>query len=111
MRVYTRLTHEQRYQIQAFLKAGYRQNEIATETNVHPSTISRERKDNSGLRGYRPKQVHGKGNPNDKSASWKSFKVKGTLDSEERIVTPGDSGLEDLPQGLLLIHIGKGACY
>lgn len=60
MRGYTQLTHEQRYQIHAFLKAGFTQKEIATETGCHPSTISREIKRNRGLRGYRPKQAQEK---------------------------------------------------
>ena len=58
MRKYTQLTQEQRYQIYAFLKAGFLQTEIASEIGVHKSTISREIKRNRGKRGYRPKQAH-----------------------------------------------------
>ena len=60
MRGYTQLTQEQRYQIHAFMKAGFTQKEIADETGVHPSTISREIRRNRGLRGYRPKQAQEK---------------------------------------------------
>jgi IS30 family transposase len=58
MSLYTQLTQEQRYQIYAFLKAGFSQSAIAIEINVHKSTISRELRRNRGLKGYRPKQAH-----------------------------------------------------
>ena len=58
MRKYTQLTQGQRYQIYAFLKAGFYQTEIALEIGVHKSTISREIKRNRGKKGYRPKQAH-----------------------------------------------------
>jgi IS30 family transposase len=58
MRNYTQLTREQRYQIYALMKAGLCQTEIAKVIGVHKSTISRERRRNRGLRGYRPKQAH-----------------------------------------------------
>ena len=52
------LTQEQRYQIEALLKAGHNQTEIADVLEVHKSTISRELNRNRGLRGYRSKQAH-----------------------------------------------------
>jgi IS30 family transposase len=55
---YTQLTQEQRYQIQALMKAGLNQTEIAMIVGVHKATISRELRRNIGLRGYRPKQAH-----------------------------------------------------
>src|SRR5205085_1381641 len=54
---YQQLTQDQRYQIYAFLKAGFSQAGIARELRVDPSTISRELKRNRGQRGYRPKQA------------------------------------------------------
>ena len=54
---YTHLAQEQRYQIEALLKAGHRQAKIAEILGVHKSTISRELARNRGLRGYRPKQA------------------------------------------------------
>ena len=54
---YQQLTQDQRYQIHAFLKAGFSQSHIAGELGVDPSTISRELKRNRGRRGYRPKQA------------------------------------------------------
>jgi len=54
---YKQLTREQRYQIYALMKAGLFQTEIAKVIGVHKSTISRERRRNRGLRGYRPKQA------------------------------------------------------
>ena len=58
MGLYTQLTQEQRYQIYAFLKAGFSQSAIAIEINVHKSTICHEIQRNRGLKGYRPKQAH-----------------------------------------------------
>jgi IS30 family transposase len=58
MKHYTQLTQEQRYQIFALNKAGFKQTVIADEIGVHPSTVSRELRRNKGLRGYRPKQAH-----------------------------------------------------
>jgi IS30 family transposase len=58
MGVYTQLTQEQRYQIYAFLKAGFSQSVIAKEIGVHKSTVSRELSRNRGQRGYRPKQAN-----------------------------------------------------
>jgi IS30 family transposase len=57
MSQYTQLTQEQRYQIYAFLKAGFLQKDIACEIGVHKSTISREIRRNRGQKGYRPKQA------------------------------------------------------
>ena len=51
------LTQEQRYQIEALLKAKHGQTEIADVFGVHKPTISRELKRNRGLCGYRPKQA------------------------------------------------------
>jgi IS30 family transposase len=57
---YQQLTQDQRYQIYACVKANWSQLEIATESGVHPSTISRELSRNRGKRGYRPRQAHQK---------------------------------------------------
>jgi IS30 family transposase len=57
---YKQLTLEQRYQIYAMKKAGFKQNQIAEEISVHPSTVGRELCRNAGERGYRPKQAHQK---------------------------------------------------
>ncbi len=54
---YTQLTQEQRYQIEALLKAEHKQTEIADVLGVHKSTINRELRRNRGLRGYRSKQA------------------------------------------------------
>ena len=58
MPLYNRLTEDKRIELYALRKAGLTQAAIAAELNVHPSTISREVKRNTGLRGYRPKQAH-----------------------------------------------------
>ena len=57
MRDYTQLTQEERYQIEALLKAGHPQSGITSVLKRHKSTISREFRRNRGLRGYRPKQA------------------------------------------------------
>ena len=57
---YTQLTQDKRYQIYAFLKAGFSQTDIAIEIEVHKSTVSRELSRNRGQKGYRPKQAHRK---------------------------------------------------
>ena len=44
--MYQHLTMEERYHIQAYKKAGYKNSEIAKEISKHPSTISRELKRN-----------------------------------------------------------------
>ena len=48
---YNHLGSDQRYRIEAFLKAGMSQKAIAKEIGVHPSTISRELKRNTPARG------------------------------------------------------------
>jgi len=58
--VYKQLTLEQRYQIYAMKKAGFKQKQIAEEISVHPSTVGRELCRNAGKRGYRAKQAHQK---------------------------------------------------
>ena len=54
MRDYTQLTSEERYQIEALLKADHNQTEIASVLKRHKSTISREVGRNRGLHRYRP---------------------------------------------------------
>ena len=58
MRAYHRLTEVERNQVYALKKAGLTQCAIADQMCVNKSTISRELKRNTGLRGYRPKQAH-----------------------------------------------------
>ena len=47
-----------RNQVYALKKAGLQQYAIAAHTGVNKSTISRQFKRNTGLRGYHPKQAH-----------------------------------------------------
>lgn len=54
---YKQLTENERYQIYIMNKAGHSQKDIALCLNRSPSTISRERRRNQGLRGYRPGQA------------------------------------------------------
>nr|HPH38098.1 helix-turn-helix domain-containing protein [Sediminibacterium sp.] len=48
---YTQLSLVQRYQIEAFIKAGMKQNWIADQLGVNPSTVSREIRRNTAQRG------------------------------------------------------------
>jgi transposase, IS30 family len=57
MKSYQQLTQDLRYQIHAFLKAGFSQSHIARQLGVDRSTIWREVNRNRGQRGYRPKQA------------------------------------------------------
>jgi IS30 family transposase len=81
---YKQLTREQRYQIKALLDIGQKQDVISRTIGVHKSTIQREMKRNTGLRGYRPKQAHamalsrrkGKAKPRVAAATWASVEEK-----------------------------------
>jgi IS30 family transposase len=55
---YAQLTQEERYQIYILKKTGHNQREMADTLERNKSTISRELRRNSGLRGYRPRQAH-----------------------------------------------------
>jgi IS30 family transposase len=57
---YKQLTLEQRYEIKAFMQAGFSMLSISKLIGVNKSTVSREVKRNSGQRGYRAKQAHSK---------------------------------------------------
>ena len=50
--MYKQLTSEQRYTISVLLQNGTRKKDIAKAINVHPSTVTRELKRNSGVRGH-----------------------------------------------------------
>lgn len=54
---YHQLTENERYQIRSLLKVGLNQKQISEQLDRSPSTISREIKRNTGLKGYRPKQA------------------------------------------------------
>ena len=54
---YTHLTPDERYYIKTRLNEGESLSEIARSLGRAPSTVSRELKRNTGLRGYRPKQA------------------------------------------------------
>lgn len=57
MKSYTHLTQDERYQISAYLKAGFENSEIAGLLCRNVSTIRREQKRNTGKKGYRPQQA------------------------------------------------------
>lgn len=55
---YKQLILEQRYEIRAYMQAGFSKNDVAGFIGVHKSTVTREIQRNTGLRGYRPRQAH-----------------------------------------------------
>jgi IS30 family transposase len=54
---YKHLSHHERYQIYALLRAGQTQTKIASILGRHKSTVSRELKHGTGGKNYRPKQA------------------------------------------------------
>jgi len=78
MRTYKQLTQEQRYYISTEIKNGISQTKIAQAIDVSKSTVSREIKRNSGLRGYRYKQAQKKAVERRQYAS-KSIKMTGDM--------------------------------
>lgn len=86
---YQHLSHHERYQIAALMKAGQNQTQIATILGRHKSTISREIVRNAGLRGYRPRQaglladVRGRGSRNAKTIAPEVLKHAFTLVGQE----------------------------
>jgi IS30 family transposase len=69
------LTYDKRCQIYALLRRGFSQIEIAKDTNLHQSTISREIRRNKGKRGYRYKQAQAKASNRKKKASSRPRKM------------------------------------
>ena len=65
---YKQLTQEQRYEIKAYMQAGFTVINISNKVGVHRSTIYREINRNSGQRGYRPRQAHQKATERKKNA-------------------------------------------
>lgn len=55
---YKQITYEQRVEINVLLKTDCNLSRIAEFINVNKSTLSREIKRNTGLKGYRPKQAN-----------------------------------------------------
>ena len=58
MAYYTQLTQEERYHISVLCKERFPRAEIARRLKRHRSTITRELRRNTGMRGYRAKQAH-----------------------------------------------------
>ncbi len=60
MKHYHHLTQEKRYIISSKMRTGKNQQQIADHVGCCRQTLWREKRRNSGLRGYRPKQAHDK---------------------------------------------------
>jgi len=67
MRTYKQITSEQRYQISVLNRMGYSPTEIAKESEVHKSIISRDLSGNAGERGYRLKQADEKASKDERT--------------------------------------------
>ncbi len=66
---YKQLNLERRYEIKAYMQAGFKFSKIAEHVNVHRTTIYREASRNRGLRGYRPHQADQKATERRRNAS------------------------------------------
>ena len=77
---YSRVTYSQRCQIYAFLQANFSINAIATELNLHRSTIYRELKRNSSSRGYNPDKAQ-----KNYSSKFKSCRRKEVISKELKL--------------------------
>jgi transposase, IS30 family len=74
---YKRVTAQDRKQIALLSAKGLNQTDIAAKLGFHRSSISRELRRNTGLRGYRPKQAQRKA---DGRQQWRSEPRKMTAD-------------------------------
>lgn len=72
---YHHLTRDTRCQLYALIKRGDTALIMAEALNIHRSTVYRELKRNSGLRGYRPEQAHQKSTQRRLSASSRKPKM------------------------------------
>ena len=82
MNGYHRLTSTDRIRIRDFLSLGLSQVEIARKLKVHKSTISREIRRNSGLKGYRFNQAQ---RETEKRQSFRSDLRKWTPELEKKV--------------------------
>lgn len=78
---YKQLTENERYQIYIMNKAGHSQEEIAFMLGRSPATISRERRRNQGLRGYRPGQAQRMSDERRRDARKMTQEVKGWIET------------------------------
>lgn len=82
MRMYRRVTMEDRIQIKSYLDAGLNQTAIADKLDFDKSTISRELSRNTGARGYRFKQAQQRA---DRRQEWRSKRRKLTKETTKII--------------------------
>jgi len=79
---YNQLTLEQRYEIKAYMQAGFKLSVLANHLGFHRSTIYRETSRNRGCRGYRPHQASQKAIERKRNAS---KHVRFTADLQDRV--------------------------
>lgn len=82
---FKRVTAEERTLIYRWRKEGKAQREIARRLDRNASTISRELACNTGKRGYRPKQAHGKSQAKAKRPGPRRFTEEVQVDAEARL--------------------------
>jgi len=110
---YKQLTYENRNEIKAYLKLGLKMVLIAYLIGVHNSTISRELKRNSGLRGYRPNQAQDKANARNKH-SRKHIRLTDVVKQRVEFYLKQDWSPEQISGRLALaeeIHISHETIY
>ena len=82
---YKRVTAEERGLIYRWGQEGRKQCEIARLLGRNPGSISREIKNNTGLRGYRPKQAHERAQAKAKRPGPRRFTEEVRADAEARL--------------------------
>ncbi|TNC94681.1 MAG: transposase [Rhodocyclaceae bacterium] len=82
---YKRVTAEERALIYRWRRQGEKQSEIARRLARDPGSISREISRNTGLKGYRPKQAHEKGQARAKRPGPRRFTAAVRTDAEARL--------------------------
>ena len=104
---------DEQLQIKAYLKIGLKLVLIANLLSVHKSTISRELKRNTGLRGYRPKQAQDKTNSRKKN-SRKNIRFNEAVQQRVEFYIKEDWSPEQISGRLALeedIHISHETIY
>ena len=110
---YKQLTYEDRVKIYAYLQLGLVITKISNLVGVHKSSISRELKRNTGLRGYRPKQAQQKADLRRQGAS-KNIRFTETVKERVNFYLNQDWSPEQICGRLALeedIHISHETIY
>jgi IS30 family transposase len=99
---YKQLTQEKRYEIKAYMQAGFTVTDISNQIGFHRSTVYREIRRNRGQRGYRPRQAHQRAKERKKNAA-KQVKLTSELKARVTELLEIDYSPEQI-SGHLLKH-------